>query len=432
MQYTRKTFYTRALLASKDKRGNKMLKNLWVTFLVATILLGTFNLLQVLAVLTGKLTIHSSGRIIVSTPPLHIENGQFKDMFGNTVYLRGVLRDGYITSCTGFWQPEGESAAGGMYTWSEDAVKVHMRQLKDFGMNVMRWLLNIEWWQKDMATSLDGTPTNKHYKECVKRSIEIAQEYGIYIILCFYSVRLPGDQPSGPYPPYSNSGDEQIISNEDAFVNFWQQFANEMKNYPNVLYEVFNEPVDMPATTWFNTVQKVINAIRAIGDDHIILAQYGYCAGFEISEFLRLNDTTGNIGYANHIYRFPPGATMGFEESPPGVPAYLYDDVKRCLTDGWWGIEINYDEAVTNKIPIIITELGPWNGPEWNQTQEMLYYENILTILNEWNISYTGSHWDNPWVTFRLQNFEGTVAPFPLNKYGQILVSKIAEGKSKS
>lgn len=417
------------------KRVFRMLQNvnfsdLYAAILILVIVTNIFGLSFAISN-SSQVKISNSGRII-KILPLHIENGQIKDVLGNVVYLRGVLRDGYLTSCTGFWQPEGGGPADGITTWSEAAVRCHMQHLKSLGMNVMRWLLNVEWWQKDMATTLDGRTTDRTYKYCVKRAIEIAQEYGIYIILCFYSVRLPGEQPDGPYPPYSNPGDEEIVPNEDAFVNFWQQFANEMKNYPHVIYEIWNEP-GVPYQQWFkSTLQKIINAIRAIKDDHIILAQYGYCAGFYIEEFKSLNDPTGNIGYANHIYRHPPGATMGFNESPPGVPAYLYEDVKRCLSQGWWGIEINYVEALENKIPIVVTELGPWTDPDWNQTQEQIYYENILTILNEWNISYTGSHWDNPWVAYRLQNFEGNVAPFPLNEYGQILVSKIAEGKPKS
>ncbi|MHA1833535.1 MAG: glycoside hydrolase family 5 protein, partial [Candidatus Baldrarchaeia archaeon] len=313
----------------------RVLKNpkVHMTFLIMGILIGNTIFLRVFSTRDRLWVISSSGAIL-RISPLHVENGQFKDIFGNTVYLRGVVRDGFVTSCTGFWQPEGGSPTSGYATWSEDAVRVHMQQLKDLNMNVMRWLLNIEWWIYDMNTSLDGSTTNRHYRECIKDAIRIAGEYGIYIILCPYQVRV-GPQPKGPYPPYSNEGDEEIIPDEDSFVQFWVNLASEVKSFPNVIYEVFNEPSGMGASTWFGTVQKVIDAIRGIGDDHIILAQYGYCGGFYIEEFKSLNDPTGNIGYANHIYRHPPGATMGFNESPPGVPAYLYEDVKRCLSQGW-------------------------------------------------------------------------------------------------
>ena len=390
------------------------------------ILTGMSGLSPVLSTLARETTIRSSGTI-TRISPLHVGNGQFEDRFGNTVYLRGVLRSQCI-SCVGMWQPEGEGSASGYTMWDESAVRLHMQQLKDYGMNVMRWIMNVEWWQKNLATSYDGRSTDRSYRECIKDAITIAQEYGIYIILCWYVVRQ-GVQPHGPYPPYSNAGDEEIIPDEDAFVSFWVDFAQEMKGYPNVLYEVFNEPVGMPASEWFDTIQRVIDGIRTTGDDHIILAQYAYCGAFEISEFLSLNDTTGNLGYANHIYRFPPGATMGHTEDD-GVPAYTYDSIKRVLTEGWWGIKINYDDALQNNIPIIITEFGPWNDPSWNQDQEQQYYQNTAQILNEWNISYTGNHWDHPWVAFRLQDFSGYTAPFPLNQYGQILVDKIAEGKT--
>jgi len=372
---------------------------------------------------TTRISFQFEPRSIRPTYPLHVEGRYFKNSLGEIVFLRGVLRDGFLSSCTGFWQPEGGSPTSGWSTWDEVAVRAHMQQLKDYGMNVMRWPLNIEWWIKDMNTSLDGSPTNRHYRESVKDAIEIAQEYGIYIILNFYSVRLPGEQPKGPYPPYSNPGDEEVIPNRSAFVNFWKEFAREMKDYPNVIYEVFNEPVGMPASEWFEVIQEVINAIRSIGDNHIILVQYGYCGGFQINEFLSLNDPTGNVGYANHIYRHPPGATMG-----SGIPAYTYDDVKKRLTEGWNGVIINYDEAIDAKIPIVITELGPWTVESWNQTQEFIYYQNILQILNEWDISYTGSHWDNPWVYFRLQNFSETTAPFLLNEYGELLIVAVEEG----
>lgn len=48
-------------------------------------------------------------------------------------------------------------------------------------------------------------------------------------------------------------------------VNVWTQIATNLRSNPNVIFGVMNEPHDLNVTIWANTVQQVVNAIRAAG-----------------------------------------------------------------------------------------------------------------------------------------------------------------------
>jgi hypothetical protein len=113
----------------------------------------------------------------------------------------------------------------------------------------------------------------------------------------------------------------------------------------------------------------------------------------------------GNILYSNHIYRFPPGATL-----PTTV--YTYDDIKNYLLEHW-----NY--SVVFEYPCWIGEIGAWIPYGENET---LYWNNTLHLLNEWGLGYAAWLWDQPPVGWTLQEPVG-VAPYQPNEHGQILIN---------
>jgi len=359
-------------------------------------------------------TINSFGSIgVPQTLPLHIEGSYIKDDLGRVVYLRGVVRVSFTDDSTGWWQPEGGNAAEGLGHWDETAVRLHLQQIQDLGINVIRLIICVDWWKNNLATTLSGAPADRPYRDSIKNTIRLAEEYGIYVVFTAFVVRLPGHQDSYPWAHETDPNGE-VIDTPDDWINFWVDVSTQLKSYSNVLYELWNEPVGPSEVEFFSEFQRAIDAIRANGDDHIIIAHWGYCGYFDWMSRNPLNDPAGNILYSNHIYRQPPGSTMD-----PGQ-LYQYDDIKNQLLNYW-----NYTYMLDNNLPIFIGEIGAWYGIDPN---ELVFFNNTLTILNEWGASYTAMVWDRPDMVWALQ--QNTLAPFPLNDAGQILIDAIAAAKT--
>jgi hypothetical protein len=248
----------------------------------------------------------------------------------------------------------------------------------------------------------------------------------MYVVFGFWRVTGTGGQSGLPYPPYCENN--SFIKNETDFVNLWRDVANNLKGYPNVLFELWNEPVSNESS-WFSVVQQCITAIRSTGASNIIVVQWGYClfvnmqgkgapgsySGLDWIEQHPLNDSTGNLLYSTHIYRDNLQKTF----SPTLAYAYAYDDLK---------LAFNYTKVIytVNNLtkPLWIGEVGP---NQWNTNDienEYAFYNNTLTIMNEWYIGYAAWWW---WVTGNawghIQSGQANYAP---NRAGQILQNAIA------
>ncbi|KAF3763847.1 family 5 glycoside hydrolase [Cryphonectria parasitica EP155] len=57
----------------------------------------------------------------------------------------------------------------------------------------------------------------------------------------------------------------------DEFAALWTSLATEYANNTNVFFGIMNEPHDLTVSTWAETVQAVVTAIRAVAPDHTLL-----------------------------------------------------------------------------------------------------------------------------------------------------------------
>lgn len=55
------------------------------------------------------------------------------------------------------------------------------------------------------------------------------------------------------------------------FAALWTSLATQYSNNTNVIFGIMNEPHDLTVSTWADTVQAAVTAIRAVAPDHIIL-----------------------------------------------------------------------------------------------------------------------------------------------------------------
>lgn len=110
-------------------------------------------------------------------------------------------------------------------------------------------------------------------------------------------------------------------------VTFWQQLATIYKSYPNVLFELFNEPHPSTWACWlsgcsvtdtsyspdcnctetltFNSVgmQALVNAVRGTGASNLVIVA-GMDWGFNLSQIPTYKITGSNILYDTHPYPY--------------------------------------------------------------------------------------------------------------------------------
>jgi hypothetical protein len=123
-----------------------------------------------------------------------------------------------------------------------------------------------------------------------------------------------------PYPPYQTSTNASaVIGNQADFVAYWASIASELKNYPNVIFELWNEPCGAGLSTWISAMQQCITAIRATGATQPIICThdmacwvgleyppppYGICDAGTMDWVATsgLTDSLNNLIYSTHFY----------------------------------------------------------------------------------------------------------------------------------
>jgi hypothetical protein len=328
---------------------------------------------------------------------LHVEGRWIKNETNHTIFLRGVNKGEMLDDPNGWWNPRGGGLYSGLRVWNPQAVKDNLDAMKMWGANVVRLHNVIEWWIYN----------NKSYRQHFKDIITWAGEREMYVIFDPYTINSTAPPPL-PFPPYISAEEEKIIPTKQAFVDYWVSVANELKNYPNVIFEIFNEPHGNTTmkNDFFNVTQQVINAIRATGADQIIMVQwdYGIWANLDFPppenpastldwiEDYPLNDPLNNILYSTHVY-VSEGAFHRSESVPPEDRIrWQYDEIKLgfkyCLVD-----------YVVNNLtkPLFIGETGAWYWwLYYNHTifqRQLAQLNNTLRILEEMGLGYAIWEW---------------------------------------
>ena len=154
---------------------------------------------------------------------------------------------------------------------------------ENLNMDVFRFAMGITYYDSDGGTSnaLDksysyaGAPDQ--YIGVIDRMVEAAVENDIYIILDWHSHRADS---------------EQAIAKE-----FFKTMAEKYKNVPNVIYEIFNEPVHQG----WGTVQSYANAvIPGIRNNTENLVLVGTPSWSQMTQYGGVQGT--NVGYVLHFY----------------------------------------------------------------------------------------------------------------------------------
>jgi len=176
------------------------------------------------------------------------------------------------------------SFAGNSFFWSNDNwggeryynPEVVSWLKDDWETTIVRAAMGVE----DPGGYLDNKTANKNR---VKTIVDAAIDKGIYVIIDWHSHHAEDN------------------TNEAAL--FFQEMANLYGEYDNVIYELYNEPLDI---SWSNVIKpyaiSIIAAIRAIDPDNLIIV--GTPEWSQRVDLAAADPITGysNIAYTLHFY----------------------------------------------------------------------------------------------------------------------------------
>ena len=218
-------------------------------------ILNAFMLAAVFGCSMGTSKKDSSGEVVEQLPRLCVTGTQLMNEKGDTVVLKGVSYGWHQ-----FW-PRFYNASTVAYL------------TKDWGAQVLRASMGIE-----LDTAYLERP--QMGIDCVQKVVDAAIDNDVYVIIDWHS---------------------HGIRQEEA-KDFFAKMATRYKGVPNVIYEIFNEPVD---DSWEQVKAyslEVIKTIRAIEPEAVILVG---CPHWDQDIHLAADDPiTGynNIMYTVHFY----------------------------------------------------------------------------------------------------------------------------------
>ena len=176
------------------------------------------------------------------------------------------------------------SFAGNSFFWSNDnwggeryyEPEVVSWLKKDWNTTIVRAAMGVE----DPGGYLDNKTANKNR---VKTIVDAAIDEGLYVIIDWHS--------------------HHAEDNTNEAVLFFQEMAELYGEHDNVIYELYNEPLDI---SWTNIIKpyavSVIAAIRAIDPDNLIVV--GTPEWSQRVDLAAADPITGfsNIAYTLHFY----------------------------------------------------------------------------------------------------------------------------------
>jgi endoglucanase len=391
----------------------------------STVISGAVTFSVALSQPTGGASLSSFAKATVAVNPnpnsslsIAVSGNHLVDGNGNTVQLRGVNVAGLEGVAIQGWDPTNPWGGSSGTTTPDWAL------MKTWGVNAVRLPINEASWNGGNCVDVggygvhfvNGVKTNNtpgesvsadpggNYKATVATTVAQATAAGLYVILDLHLAA-----PSNVCPNIQNP-----MADADNSIKFWSSFASAFKSYPNVIFELFNEPfldqVTVTGTTawpalinggtltsykaqtltnpWYTTVQytwqtagmqAMLDAVRATGATNVILTStLAYSSA--VGGWLQYHPTDtlkpSQIGAVWHAY--PSSA------NPSQVNCVGTNCSPQILSDAQAILAAGY--------PIVVTEFGDPSGgatAPWSSV--------LLPFADTNGISYMGWTW-NPWV----------------------------------
>ncbi len=300
-------------------------------------------------------------------PRLHVNGNVLEDPAGNPVVVRGVsLID-----------------IGAQHVWRAGVIDAIDRITGD-GWHTQIVRLPVYPTNNPLPFPVDDHLAREQYMaEVLRPAVDHATGKGLYVIIDWHEIGSITDRRA-----------EETSA-------FWQYMAAQFADYPNVIYELFNEPIDSTRACVTGDTDDCWPPFKAHADGWIEIVRQSapdtllLVGGPSWSQVIgpAADDPVidGNVAYVGHIY--PDHVADG---------THVENQIARCA-------------AVH---PVILTEWG--YGFEANDRDP--YVDRVRALMDEHDLSWTAWVADHEWGPPMYADADGT-----LNDFGTFVQSWLAE-----
>ncbi len=274
-----------------------------------------------------------------TTPALHVSGNTILDSRNHVVILRGLGRAGDLESASGMWSGPGDPVIAFSQKWRStrsnivdmDATFKCYKQV--WHVNMIRLFILPSWYWQNNIVPAKQDPQNYgsyttaiSYRTYITTVVREAAKYGIYVDICPYQLVSNyqdgnvGNTQGLPMSGWDQAGRNFIRSTGLREQTFWSRFwalmANNLKSYPNVIFEAWNEPANLgndPITAnYLSYLKNMYNAVRNTGARNLIFMQWdaSYVPSFnDLSWCSQIRNTipnARNLVFTTHAYRHAP------------------------------------------------------------------------------------------------------------------------------
>lgn len=352
-----------------------------------------------------------------TTSALHTKGSYILDSNGNSVYLRGMGLAGFAPNMILWGNGSGDNWGN---QWNPDTAIMDQTfaAMKDqWHINMIRVFIYPSWYYRDNIVPAQEDPTNYgsyttpiSVKSYLRTLATEADKYGIYVNIVPYMMTPSASSFGADKYATSSFGwqgmpmmgwdepatrflsDAGYANNEQGFWKmFWTDMANNLKDYPNVIFDAWNEPnvgsdVDMIPAGYMTYLQTMYNAIRSTGATNLIMMQWhmgwfpnGY--GNNLSWVKQISDAipnSSNIVYTTHLYYYAPTDLTSYWATD-------YTGLKAQLQTGIDSMGIT--------APLVINEEGSCLQYSSNRARDVTWWTNLLAAQRDLNIGAGAYYW---------------------------------------
>ena len=395
--------------------GDTTPKVIMVPISASPVLTGPKTFSITLSAPTAGATLASpSAAVVTITPPpplsIKVSGNHLVDGYGKTVQLRGVNVSGLEAVAIDGWDPSNPWGAQTgdatpdwnlIRTWNGAGATV---------VNAVRLPLNEASWASGTCVDYGGNAgvvgatihadPGSNYQATVQKSVADATAAGLYVIL-----DLHWTAPGNACPTAQNS-----MADSDHSLAFWTSLASTFKGYPNVVFELFNEPFldatdlldntpwtdllngggtlgnyavggspSIITSTWHNAgMQQMLNAVRATGATNVVLtAPLAYASAMDGWLQYRPTDSLNQLGAVWHAYTTSAYPTLPNCSNEPSCGPIIMAAAQAIVAAGF---------------PVVITEFGDSITPNPGNTSP--WASVLLPFADTNGMSYLAWTWD--------------------------------------